>query len=627
MKFYRVPGARQGSWFFVWPFFIGLRITELKAAGFTIGLATLASIFWAGAVQGQTPSPDTIAPDRVDPSVIEDLDEVNPGRLDRFDDPEIPPSQRPLPEREPAPILPSPDELLRPPSDAPVPAPSEDVPATIRVERFEVVGSTVFDAEDLAEITAPFEGQDLSFAELLQVRSAITQLYVDAGYVTSGAFIPPQTLDRENTVVTIQVLEGRVEEINVEVEGRLRSGYVRRRLALAASDPLNTNELLEGLQLLQLDPLIDTISAELAAGVRPGTSILEVQVVQADTFAVDLDLNNGRSPSVGSFRREIQIREGNLIGIGDGISVGYSNTDGSNTVDASYTIPVNARNGTVALSYGTTSSNVIEDEFAVLDIESDSRFYELTYRQPIFQAPSREFALSLTASRRESESEFLEDLLGEAIPFPSLGADEEGRTRISVLRFAQEWTQQGGQQVIAGRSQFSIGLDAFDSTINEVGPDSRFFSWRGQGQWVRLLAPDTILLVRGDVQLADGSLVPLEQFGLGGQQTVRGYRQDELLTDNGLLLSSEIRIPLVRARRLDGLLQIAPFVDVGHGWNLDAPDPDPSVVASVGLGLLWRMGDRLSARFDYGLPLLDTNTEGDSLQEDGFYFSVRFTPF
>ncbi|MEL6320638.1 MAG: BamA/TamA family outer membrane protein, partial [Cyanobacteria bacterium J06626_14] len=150
-----------------------------------------------------------------------------------------------------------------------------------------------------------------------------------------------------------------------------------------------------------------------------------------------------------------------------------------------------------------------------------------------------------------------------------------------------------------------------------------------QAQWVRLLSRDTLLLVRGDIQLADNSLVPLEQFGLGGQQTVRGYRQDELLTDNGLLFSTEVRIPIVRARRIDGLLQVAPFLDIGHGWNLGegSIDPDPDVLIGVGVGLLWRMGDRLSARFDYGIPLVDVDTDADSLQENGFYFSLRFTPF
>ena len=57
-----------------------------------------------------------------------------------------------------------------------------------------------------------------------------------------------------------------------------------------------------------------------------------------------------------------------------------------------------------------------------------------------------------------------------------------------------------------------------------------YFSWRGQAQLVRLLAPDTLFLIRADVQLADRALVPLEQIGVGGQETVRGYRQDLLLS-------------------------------------------------------------------------------------------------
>jgi hemolysin activation/secretion protein len=105
----------------------------------------------------------------------------------------------------------------------------------------------------------------------------------------------------------------------------------------------------------------------------------------------------------------------------------------------------------------------------------------------------------------------------------------------SSLRFFQEWIQSKSRKVIATRSQFSFGTNAFNATINKSSPDSRFFTWRVQGQWVRLLSPNT-LLVRGDVQFADRALIPREQFGLGGLGSVRGYRQDFLLTDNGALL-------------------------------------------------------------------------------------------
>jgi hemolysin activation/secretion protein len=550
--------------------------------------------------------------------------QVNPSQPTEIAQVSEPPSVEPLPEPEPLRPLPPPEELLEtPPATFPDEIPGE-LPETITVSGFEVVGSTVFDDATLAEATAPFTNRPISFAELLQARSAVTQLYIDAGYVTSGALIPPQTL--EDGIVTIQVVEGSLEEIVVTGNRRLNSSYIRERLELAAEPPLNVPRLLEGLQLLQLDPLIQNISAELSAGLRPGTSLLEVEVTEADTFAVQLAADNGRSPTVGSFRRRVQVSEANLLGLGDGLSIGYSNTDGSDGLDASYTLPLNPRNGTLNFSYGTTDSEVIEDPFNFLDIQSESRYYEITYRQPLTLTPTEEFALSLTASRRESESEFLEELLGEALPFPSLGADEEGRTRVSALRFSQEWTRQSSRQVWAARSQFSLGLDALDSTVNENAPDSRFFSWRGQGQYVRLLAPDTLLLVRADIQLADESVVPLEQFGIGGQQTVRGYRQDFLLTDNGALLSAEVRLPILRVRNIDGLLQVVPFFDIGTGWNA-GEDPDPNTLIGIGAGLQWRQGDRLTARLDFGLPLVSVDSEGTTWQEDGIYFSIVYTPF
>jgi hemolysin activation/secretion protein len=390
---------------------------------------------------------------------------------------------------------------------------------------------------------------------------------------------------------------------------------------LAAGSPLNVNELLQGLQLLQLDPLIDNLSVELAAGTRTGQSILNVQVTPASTFQIEGFTDNGRSPSVGSVRRRFQVREGNLFGIGDRIGVSYSNTDGSNAWDFDYTVPFNPRNGTIALRYSATSSDVIDPNFEILNIESQSDTWELALRQPILQTPREEFALGLAFTNRFSRTTFQPPLSPE-LGFPTPGANAEGETRLSALRFSQEWVRRGPQQVIAARSQFSFGTDWFNATIQDDGPDSRFFSWQGQAQWVRLLDTDTIFLARLNTQLADQSLLSLEQFGLGGQGSVRGYRQDQLLIDNGAFASLELRLPIARIPEWDSLIQVTPFVDYGIGWNNGRDDPDPNELLSVGLGVLWQISDRLTVRVDWGIPLIDVETPGDSLQEDGILFSV-----
>lgn len=303
-----------------------------------------------------------------------------------------PPPPIPLPPPKPPQPLPPPEDLL-PPSRL-TPTPSEPIPGefpeTIIVERFEVIGSTVFSPEELAKVLAEFTNRPISLADVYQARTAITQLYIEKGYITSGALIPPQTM--QSGVVTIQVVEGKLEDIQVTGTRRLRRNYVRSRLARATSPPLNRERLLEALQLLQLNPLIQNLSAELTAGSRPGASILQIKIREAKTFSTQAILDNRRSPSVGSFRRRLQLNEANLLGLGDGLSLAYTNTDGSNSFDASYTLPVNSRNGTLSFYYSTTSSEIIERPFNALDIQSDFRYYELTFRQPVIQTPTQEFS-------------------------------------------------------------------------------------------------------------------------------------------------------------------------------------------------------------------------------------------
>lgn len=536
-----------------------------------------------------------------------------------------PPSLQPLPEIVPAPP-PNLNDLQLPVSPQ-TPAGNPPLPETVRVNQFVLQGSRVFSQAEIDAATQEFLGKDLSFAELLQATAVITQLYVSRGYITTGAYLPADVTIKDG-IVPIQVVEGGVAAADIRVrfrEGtkhRLNPNYIRKRLALATQKPLNREKLLEALQLLQINPLIQDITAELATGARPGQSILDVEVVEGKTFSASLLLDNGRSPSVGSFRRQLQAENLNVLGLGDSLLLTFTNTIGSNAGDFSYTLPINARNGTIGFNFGISSSRIIEEPFDVLDIRSNSRYFELSYRQPILQSPSQELALGVTLTRQEGKATLID---GE-IPFPVPGSDFEGVTRTHALRLFQDYVKRNERTVFALRSQFSFGLPIFDSTDNEEPPDGRFFSWRGQAQWLRLLAPDTLLVLRGDVQMADRPLVPLEQFGLGGPFNVRGYRQDALLSDSGLFASAEVRIPVWRIPSINGLLQVAPFFDIGTTWNRsDEPEPDPHSLAAIGLGLRFQMGTNLSARFDWGHQLIRTDLPKNTLQEKGLYFSLVYT--
>ena len=494
-------------------------------------------------------------------------------------------------------------------------------------------------------ISSTWTEQVLTVSELIQLAVLVASIYQDEGYETSGAIarIPNSTQQNRSGEIIIEIIEGSLDAVDLttteDSSTRLNQSYVRNRLNVATGEPLNVTNLQESLQLLQLDPLIGSIRAELNAGTTPGSSLLMVKYEEDATFDTVINLNNGRSPSVGSFQRQVAVSEANLFGFGDRVNLSYANSEGSNTLSAGYTIPLNSANGTLDFAYSTSWNDVIEEPFNDIDndgigsdIESTSSTYELTYRQPLIRSIEdrtfQEFALGLTTSFRDSQSFLIDE------PFPlSPGAEADGETKIFAMRFFQDWTRQDATQVIALRSQFSLGLDALGSTINnpipdvDPIPDSRFFAWRGQAQWVRLLGPETLFLLRGNVQLADQVLLSAEQFGIGGFGSVRGYRQDQLLTDNGVFASAEVRFPVLRVSDWDATLQLAPFMDAGTGWESSGQtNPDTNFLASAGLGLQWEQGDNLTARLDYGIPLVSVESTNNTWQENGFYFSLIYNP-
>ena len=544
----------------------------------------------------------------------------------------------PIPPRTPQPPVEDPQPQPKPPVEldpAPTPTPPGllEIPGAIAVKEFKFIGNTAFSDEELRKALKELTGKPISFAELLQAEEIIKNRYT-AGcqgdssqpcYINSGAFIPAnQTFTQDNAVVTIQVVEGGIENIEITGLTKLKSGYIRSRIQQGVSQPLEREKLLEQLQILQLDPLIANISAELAAGTRPEKSILELNVTEADPFFTEFFTDNARAPSVGSWRRGFRFTERNLLGFGDRLGGEYVNTEGSNAVDLSYSVPVTPRNTTIDIRGGVTSTEVVEEPFDRADIIGDSFNFEFGVRQPVYRTPTTEIAVGLSGTRQESNTE----VEGQNFDL-SPGADENGETRISALRFNQEYTKRTLQDVFALRSQFNVGLDVFDSSINaEPEPDSRFFAWRGQAQYVRRLGQNNLLLVRSDLQFATTNLVPLEQFSVGGIQSVRGYRQDALLTDNGFFTSAEVRFPVYQTASRQSSLSLSPFFDLGVGWNDDSDNsPEDNTLLGLGLGLQWQTGDKFNARIDYGIPLLDVEDTDNTLQENGFYFSINYSPF
>ncbi len=514
----------------------------------------------------------------------------------------------------------------------PPPVEKRAAPVQLFVREFRFEGASAFSQKDLAQVTAPFTNRSITTDELEEARRAVTLFYVNHGYVNSGAVLPDQ--EPADGVVTIRIVEGHVSRIEVRDNHWLSDGYIRSQLRPWSGTPANLNELKDGLQLLRQNPNINQINAELKPGASPGEGILAVRVEDQQPFRVGLEIDNHRPPSVGAEEISLRAADLNLTGHSDALELRYgianSGADhgwgfsGADDLEGSYTLPFGPRNTSIGVHGSRVSTSIVEEPFAELGIQSETSSYGAVLRQPFRLDGNREFALSAGFDHRENDTR----LLGESFDFAGSGS-VNGHTEVSVLRLSQEWIDRGQSYVLALRSTFNIGLDAFGPTNDHIpgDPNGTFFSWLGQGQYIqRLFDTQNRFILRVSGQWAGERLLALEQMAVGGANTVRGYRENQLVRDRAILSSLEFRVPVIFNRAGAGILELAPFIDFGGAWNM-GENRSPDTIASTGLGLVFTPNKHFDAQLFWGYQLRDIELPNNNPQDLGLHFRIRIAAF
>ncbi|NJM28004.1 MAG: ShlB/FhaC/HecB family hemolysin secretion/activation protein [Pseudanabaena sp. RU_4_16] len=294
------------------------------------------------------------------------------------------------------PVSASEDELDR----IPLSKQAEAEPA-IPVKQIKVTGSTVFTEEQLNQLSAPLLNRSVTLEELQELASKITKLYQEQGYITSRAILPADQNINDGEIA-IQVIEGKLERIDVKRDepGRLSENYVRDRLTQAVTVPLNFARIEDELQLLRNDPLIADIKANLSAGEGSGNSILEVTYKEANFFSLGAQFDTYGNSATGIYRFGVTPQLTNLSGLGDRLLGNYTRSGNADSFNINYQIPLNPKGGTLDLSLAVGQNAITEPPFDLLNIRTDSKTYELSYRQPFVRSPREEFALSFGLSDR-----------------------------------------------------------------------------------------------------------------------------------------------------------------------------------------------------------------------------------
>lgn len=473
------------------------------------------------------------------------------------------------------------------------------------------------DREILQATAQAFLNRPLRQDDLEELRYRLNRLFAESGFISSGAVI--ERFDAEAGLLHIRLIDGQAPGLRVQGQGRLSERYLASRLA-RDDEVFNVRTLEDRFRLLSADPLLARLDVRVVPGQALGETVLAVDVQRAAPVEVTVFSHNQQAPSVGAVASGAELTLRNLTGWGDALTTTFSHNKGGNNGDLAWTLPLLAGRTLLHARASRSHASVVEEPLAQLDVDSVVRSAEVGLTHPLIDDATTRWHVGFThADRRNSTT-----LGGE--PYSFVAGDDTGTTRARSERLFQEWSHRAGPRVYALRTTFTVGRSSLPAPALLAEQPARHYRVllaQGQVQWT-LNDTGTQLLTRASGQYTDRRLLPLEQFSVGGRQTVRGYRENQLARDRGLAGSVELRHPWSWGESPWQRVTLAAFADAGAAANVGEPGGH---LASVGLGALWQaLGADAELFWGKALRKVPTPTSKD-LQDHGLHFSLRWRAF
>jgi hemolysin activation/secretion protein len=488
----------------------------------------------------------------------------------------------------------------------------------VRVDQINFRGSRALSVSVLQAAAAPYLGRDLSPAEIEELRTTLTHLYTDRGYINSGVLLDPQAPYHDG-VLSFLAVEGRIKQVRVHGQKGLRPTYVADRLRGGDDEPLNINLLRERFQRLLDDPLFARVNSRIEPGADLGEAILDVDVARARPYSLGFALNNYRPPSIGEKAYDLSAEVRDLTGFGDLVDVdltGALNFSGGVGYSVNWLLPLNRHGTALSMQVQRAETVVTEEPLTPLDIRSTIERQELKLTQPLWSSLSQQFSLGASVAHEQNSTVL------DGTPFSFLPGAVNGMTKAVTERLIPDYSYRSPQQYWGVRLTLlhAYLLDFPQQPVSYVLPNHQYFLWTGQihNLWEIPGSPFE-LESRATLQRSGARISDLHALEIGGINSVRGFRENELLVSNVDNFNFDFRwLAWSASRGARPGVTLGTFFDWGSGHDVGVPTDTFSSV-----GLTWRLKwPHLQADFAYGARLIHprfVDQERGSWQDHGIH--------
>jgi len=485
-------------------------------------------------------------------------------------------------------------------------------------------------------ILAPGQEREVSLTTIQGLTKYVLSIYQEEGYAGIYVYIPVEAVEGTDKLVDkilpIEVLEGKIAEIAVErydfdrqevEKGFLKESALKSWSPVKEGEVIQKNKVDDFVKLLNLNP-DRYVSAVISRSAEPNALNLTYDVYEANPWHWYSQVDNSGTKDR-QWSPRIGVTNTNFTGIDDRFSVMYqaswdSGIDDNYALFGSYDFPLFTPRLRLNF-YGGHSEFNVTPQGGPFNFLGRGSFYGSILSYNVFQMDN--WFVDVTGSLSQENSKVTPTLgLASDVDMDLWGigvnihrSDDMSNTSLIFNRI----------ESMGGSSR-----DVFNDARSNADPDFTIYNFGAAHS--QYLETSKVNRVSASFRLITSNerLVPAKMTTFGGFYSVRGYGEDELVADGGILMSGQYEFDLVKhSESLENreatseasseetqdnkpwLRKLAPlaFIDFGRAKRKNplASEWGTRELCSLGVGTIAELGDNFTAGIYYGWPLQGTD--------------------
>lgn len=480
-------------------------------------------------------------------------------------------------------------------------------------------GSSLYEKEANALIKK-YENTEMSKQDIYELLTKLSNIYLAQGYSTTLVTIKSGNVNTGELVY--QVKEGKVRDIKMLEK---KTGF-RDRMRIFGAFPIKNGDLL---RTQDMDQGIENMNiggynnvTEITPTEEYGYSDILIEENYRPTgFSIGMDDSGYKDK--GRNKVNINFSQDNILGLNDRFTANYierltknRKLDKESNYDLGYTIPIGywkiAYNYNLGDNYNTTVSDL-----GSYKSESKSKKHKLKISRVLSRGQFQKTTLHLGVVHKDNFNTLnglTLDVSTKKYSSTTIAIDHSnkflGGTIFGMLEYERgvPWFGAEKDPSPLKEGDYKIEYDKLNFNLDWM----RVFGIREHNFQYRMGIGGTY---------SDDRLMSANQFTMGDEFTVRGFKESSVAGNKGVYMNNTITY-LGTQDMNKFLAMFKPFIGLDGGVSRDRDLPTSDKIAGMALGVKFNMG-YLNASFTYGIPLVWA--DGMPHEDNPIYFNMSYS--